>query len=1825
MSATEIISELQDAGVQLWEEGGQVRFRAPKGVMTASRIDTLRGDKQAVLDQLRSQAGLVAVVPEPQARYEPFPLTDVQAAYLLGRGPAFPYGGVGCHGYGELVLPALDPGRLEKAWQVVIDRHDMLRAVIDHTGSQRVLPAVPPYRIRVSDLSAAGPAQVAARTLEVRAEMDHRVYQAGEWPLFDLRATLTGDHVLLHMSVDFLICDFISIELMLTELGQLCRDPELTLPPLDITFRDYLLAERKLRESGRYDRDRDYWQGRLDELPSAPDLPVTSAATDAPPRFHRWQVELAPADWANLRRLAGQHGISGSGVVLAAFAEVIGRWSRNKRFTLNLTLLNRLPLHPQVGSLIGDFSSVNPLAVEQNPDVPFAERARALQAQLWQDLDHRLYSGVEVIREISRRRGPGAALMPVVFTSAIGLDGSGTESATASTAAFTRLVHGISQTPQVWIDCQNIERGGGLASNWDVREAVFPDGLVDDMFAAFTDLLQRLACAAGTWESACPVPLPESQRDRRQRVNATAEPLPDALLHEGFLARALRAPDRLAVISGAQSLSYGELLARCGSVLRALRLAGSQPHDIVAIVMEKGWEQVVAALGTLAAGAAYLPIDVDQPDARRARMLTMAGVRVVLTQSHIARSLNWPDGICVVPVDTLPAVPADRELPPSGVAPDDLAYVIYTSGSTGVPKGVMISHRSALNTIADINHRFGVAPDDVVLGLSSLGFDLSVYDIFGTLAAGGCLVLPDSGRRADPSHWAQLVAAHEVTVWNSVPALLQMLHDHLLTSSSALPSLRLAMLSGDWIPVALPGQIRPILPRLRLVSLGGATEAAIWSIYHPIEDVPAASRSIPYGKPLANQAFHVLDGTMQPCPDWVTGELYISGAGLALGYLHDEHLTATRFIRHPATGERLYRTGDLGRYLPYGSIEFLGREDSQIKIRGHRIELAEIEAALDTFPAVARGAAIAVGESPLQRRVVAFAESSRQPEPARDKGAAAALTAAASAAGEDVLAGVEEGAYSAYTRGLDEVALTAMITALRQCGLFGEPASAHSLTEILAAGAIAPRHHRLVRRWLIALQQNGLLAKDQAGRYQLSRPVGESALADGWHRVDELLPAGGAEAELVRYFQASTDHLAALLHGTQDPVRLLFPEGKLETSANLYEDALFNRWANRAAAAAVRHIAEHRPGRAPLRILEIGAGGGGTTASVVAALSGCAVDYMFTDLSQFFLNQARERFRDYSWMRYGVLDMDECYLQQGFAPNSFDVIVAGDMLHATRHVPNALRRISELLAPGGWLVLLEMTRDHYQIMTSLELLVRLDETTAEFEDERRDRDQTFLSPEQWLRLLPEAGGATRLCLPEARSGDGLMAQLGMRVLAAQFKTDREQIDLGELTSHLAGLLPDYMLPASVYQLDSLPLSVNSKIDRRALTEWIPKRPAQAQLTSVSKEPKDELEATLTAIWADLLHIGTIDREQSFFALGGDSLLAAQLAGRLLDEVPEAKPLFFDEVLRQLLEEPTVAALAARLRVAQPDAAESPSVAAQPATAAQAGAPNVMHLHSDGAAPVWALIPGAGAPASEYRELAAGLGLGTVIGLEDPSVVRYPDMDPAALRERVAAGYARLLAEHRRLRLVGCGLGGVLAVETARQLAENGVDIEQLVVISSHPAHYQIEDELLIEYLYARSAGADTGRLGFPPDAALAHALLTIHAETGSGVPDGALAGVRGSAALDEVAACWKRMAVLPGRERIAVATGYQQFRQSLRVAGSDRVAEYAGDITVLRPAQQAVLWPQRHTETRSFWERLCLGELRVADIPGDCFSCLSPGNLAGVAAVIASLPSGTGL
>jgi amino acid adenylation domain-containing protein len=917
---------------------------------------------------------LPTIVPDHANQDLPFPMTEVQQAYWLGRNEVFEFGNVTTHSYDELETSHIDLARFQRAWNQVVARHPMLRAEILPEGTQRILPQVPEYVIRELDLRGLPDDAVQAGIEDVRTEMSHQMLDVYRWPVFDVRVTrLSDDKTRLHFSTDALMFDVWSFIIIIEELVKFYLDEAVALPPLELSFRDYVLAEQSLHGSERYRRALAYWRNRIPTLAPPPDLPMAmDPSMLKKPHFTRLHAELDPESWGRLKLKAVRAGITTTGLMLAAYAEVLAAYSRDPAFSLNITFLNRQPIHPQVHEIVGEFTSLTMLGVDQTRANTFAERARLIQGDLWNDLEHHNVSGIQILRELTREQGGATrAKMPVVFTSAFVVP---IPKRKESFPAVPVYRDGITQTSQVWLDCGVWEDNHVLLCNWDVALEIYPKGLMEEMFDAYWRLVRRLANDDAAWHSTespmAPARPPTPTTDMLPTL-----PLSDETLDSLFLRSMGKTPCAPAIIAGDRHLSYEDLGEHAAWVAQAIA-DHSTKGELVAVLMDKGWEQVAAVLGIVTTGAAYLPIDPALPDERIAAILTDGKVRCVVTTpnwrerfalaSGPASKYAWVvlDASCQAPVSGLYAL--------DGPSPGDIAYVIFTSGSTGRPKGVTIDHRGAVNTVLDVNDRYAVDAQDRVLAVSSLSFDLSVYDIFGLLAAGGTIVIPEHSRRLDPTHWLQLVRQHGVTLWNSVPALCGLLVDHCEQADTTLPSLRRILLSGDWIAVTLPGRLRASCPHAAVTSMGGATEASVWSVLYDIDEVDPQWRSIPYGKAMRNQTIDVLNSNLDPCPDWVVGPIYIGGTGVALGYWCDEVKTLASFVRHPRSGERLYRTGDLGRRLPDGNIEFLGRNDSQVKVQGHRIELGEIETVLAQHPMVRETVAVARGAQRGENRLAAF-------------------------------------------------------------------------------------------------------------------------------------------------------------------------------------------------------------------------------------------------------------------------------------------------------------------------------------------------------------------------------------------------------------------------------------------------------------------------------------------------------------------------------------------------------------------------------------------------------------------------------------------------------------------------------------------------------------------------------------------------------------------------------------------------------------------------------------------------------------------------------------
>ena len=1816
MNVTELITDLQQRGVHLWVDGDQLRFRAPRGVLTAERREQLAAHKPAVIEHLARDHAAIRVSADPAAAHEPFPLTQVQSSYLVGRNRAYDFGGVACTSYLEVAYADVEPRRLEQAWNELVRRHDMLRATVHGDGYQQVSATVPPYRIPVTDVRGLDGAEADAARDRQRDDMLGQTTTTEEWPLFDLRITRTDAGCVVHVLVELLVLDAASVQRLLEELGELVEGRPSRGSAPQIAFRDYVLGLQRLRNGSRYYRDREYWLSRLDDLPAAPELPSDSAdgrsGAGVTAGFDRLHHRLTAPELADLARNAAVHGLTVSGVILTAYAEVVGRWSRHRRFTLNLPVFNRLPVHPDIDAVLGDFTSVTLLGVNLDEQDSFVNRARGISAQLFTDLDHRLFDGVEVLGELTRRAGK-PVLMPVVYTSTLGAadtagrpgrDGAGPD------ADRGRILRGMTRTPQVWLDCQVVTDAGELLLAWDVRRGVLPGDTAADAFAAFADLVTRLARNPDTWAEQYPVPLPAAQRTRRDTYDDTAAPREPRLIHRRILDRATTDPDAPAVIHRDRTVAFAELARLATASAAALRDAGVNRGDRVGILMEKGPEQVVAPLAALMAGAAYVPVEVTQPPARRERVIDSAGIEVVLTQSWLRDAGELPSTVRAVLVDQMSG--ADAE--PDGMDqtnPGTPAYVMYTSGSTGEPKGVVITHRAAANTIDDIDERFAIGPGDRVLGVASLGFDLSVWDIFGVLAAGGALVLPEQRRAADPSHWAELIDRHSITLWNSVPGQLQMLQDVLdTTPAHSAMSLRLALLSGDWIPLDLPDRARAHHADLTVVSLGGATEAAIWSIHYPIGHVDPRWHSIPYGMPLSNQTVHVLNDALQDCPEHVTGELYIGGLGLAEGYLRQEQLTAERFIRHPCTGARLYRTGDLGRFHPDSRIEFLGREDTQVKIRGHRVELGEIESALRRHPAVADAAAVLDDRGP-GTRLIGFAELAVNPaadraasgDPVADKVLAAADDAAAA-----VRSAIDGESFVALMQAVDEMSMLSIAARLRADGLFDGPDLFHDITEIAASAGVSDRQHGLLTRWMSALAHAGAVVEDpETGRYRDLIPADPVAVREAWRRIDELDEIVGYGSDTLAYIRTCSSRLDELLRGELDVRDLLFPAGQPGAAHAVYRTNLVARSVHRVVIDTVRAVAEQTAHR--LRLLEVGGGIAGTSTELIPELAEFEPDYHFTDVSEFFLGEARRTFADYPWVRYGRFDINADADAQGLRPNSVDVILCANVLHNSRNADEVLARLRDLLAPGGWLVFIEPTRQHnYALLVSMEFEFFSD--LADFTDVRAGAGQAFFTRGQWLRLLDDAGADRVRVLP---AEDDPLATSGQGVFIARFKGERRAVTDKQLTEHVATMLPDHMVPDEIRLLDALPRSANGKLNRSALAARAP-APAATSVDEPHVPPANKLERRIAELWEEMLGVPRVGRDQTFYSLGGDSLLLSQMIGRLREREPEATAVEWQEMLRHMLRTPTVAGLAAQLEPAEAGTAQ----ADRPGSVLSLGG------HPDHESGTWVLVHDGTGTVQPYQALLPHLRSahpGALIGLQVSDSRRYLALPAETVITRQAADYAaELLALGRRFRIVGYSIGGLLGAEIARTLAEAGAIVDELTVISSYqpPA---VHDELLVDYIFARAVGADPIAAGFPSDTeTLDAAIRSILDRTPDRIPAGALTGLDGS--LAPLAAKLRELAAIPRSDRLAALRDasasrgrsltefrdtFDIFAQSLRAVGAYRPEPYFGPVRLLRTIESSALLDTRE-EVGKYWSRICLGTLVTDDIPGDHFNCMAATN-----------------
>jgi len=1257
---------------------------------------------------------------------------------------------------GPLDLPALD-----RAVARLVARHESLRTrfiVENGMPMQEILPQLD-LPLPISDWSALDEAEQQSRIEAARAEEGQHRFDLAHGPLLRLRLLRLGaeSHILLrtchHIISDGWSAGVINRELTALYAAFAAGDDD-PLPPLPVHYADFTAWQNDWLESGALDRGLSWWRSALADRPDRLALP-----TDRPrPPVQTYQAEvvrgrLDAETTEAARTLAHQHGATLFQVMLAAFALVLSRDARQNDLVIGTVVANRQ--ETQLEGLIGFFVNALALRLRIAPEADFAALVRQARDYTLAAYQHQDVPFEKLVEDLAPDR---SLAHPPIFQVAFTLLNTDFEPQTLAGLEISALPGGPRRV-RFDLEAHAIEQQDGIELIWLYNRDLFEAARIEAMLGRFLAVL-----AAGVRAPATPLPLLAQPAAAQRRQLALAfnpprhpDPFTPLAALQSEIAR--HHPDQPAVIFGSVVLSHAELEARSSRLAHWLLSQGAGPEQVVGIALPRGLDLTVAVLAVLQAGAAWLPLDPDLPEARRAAMIEDARPLLVLTPALLA-DLDW---------SALPETP-----PPLVPAPAHPAYVLFTSGSTGRPKGVVIPQAALLNRILWMQRAWPIGPGERVMQKTPFGFDVSVWEFVWPLITGAAQVMAPPGLHRDPDALASAIQAQEVTIVHFVPSMLAAFLES--PAAAGCTSLRRVLASGEALTAPQVARFRTIFPGVALHNLYGPTEAAIdvtaWRC--GLADTHTAP---PIGRPIDNLRLYVLDPVLTPLSPGLPGELWIAGAGLARGYSRQPGLTAERFLADPfgPPGERMYRTGDLGMWRADGSLDYLGRVDQQVKIRGVRIEPGEIEAALSSHLAVAE-AAVVVRSGPD---------------------------------GAPMLA--------AY--------------------LVPDP-------------VIAPELHRLAE-----LDAWGDLPADGLG----------------------LLPNGMV---VCRQNAAETDFL----------YRELFEEGAyLDVAAALPEDAcLFDVGANIGlftlqAARLVpnarifafepipavfeslrRNVAIHCP---QARIFNCALGAARGEASFTWYPGNSILSGRYADAGEEAAVVAAS-------LRHHALASDD--------DESLRAVI-DQRLHG-QTVVCPIRTLSEIIAAEQItrldLLKIDVEKAEQDVLDGLnaEDWPKVQRIVVEV----HDRDGRL---DQICTLLHQHGFQVRVSQDSDLVGTAISSVEGWRdgvgtgtrpVVSIPSWPGPESLRAA-LRQHLAGRVPDYMIPPSMTLLPALPLSANGKLDRAALPA--PDRPSQCY-----SPPRTPQEVAVCTIVADLLGLERVGRDESFFALGGHSLLATRLVSRLRDRL-----------------------------------------------------------------------------------------------------------------------------------------------------------------------------------------------------------------------------------------------------------------------------------------------------------------------------------------------------
>ena len=879
---------------------------------------------------------------------------------------------------------SLDKEALKKTFQSLIARHEILRTVFkedkDGNPRQKVLSSAEyAFTLRETDLRDSADQEKQLKQQLVNLDISGS-FDLSEGPLLRCHLIqLDENKYVLVMVQHHIISDGWSMDIFRRDLCSLYngfvlgKDPKL--PILGIQYKDYAAWHTKQLETDNILPHKEYWLKQFkDEIPVL-ELPADKER----PNIKSYNgcgltVTIDNNILSGLNKIAKANGGTLFMSLLSCVNTLLHRYTSQEDIVIGSPIAGRE--HPDLEDQIGFYINTLALRTRFDGTGSFEDLFHHIKEVTLNAYEHQLYPYDELVDALklprNMNRNPLFDVMVVLQNSMEhdteftlnGLQAQNYETGDYRIAKFD-------------INFMFSETKSGLNLFLEYNTDIYSSGQMEYMLTHLENIIASIIQDPKQRLSDINFLTSKEKRSLLYDFNDTLVDYPSKKnITDLFEEQVLKTPDTIALRQHELTMSYRELNERSNQLARYLISQGVKKQDNIGLLASRGFDMIIGMYAIMKAGGAYVPIDPDYPLERQEYILKNSAAVKVISDGNYPLEQFLTEGQ-FIKMNTLDLNGYENNNLGLAIDSKQLAYTIYTSGSTGRPKGVMIEHHSAVNLILWVNTEFQMGPNDRVLFITSMCFDLSVYDIFGLLAAGGSVVIVEQHELMDVPKLKDMLLKYEITYWDSVPSTMDYLVRELESADNGYlqKSLRVVFMSGDWIPVDLPTRIKKYFPETRVISLGGATEGTVWSNFFPVEKVESNWKSIPYGRPMNNNFFYILDKQLNPVPRGVVGELYIGGVGVARGYANDKEKTDYAFVNDPfnsKAGGRMYRTGDLGRMLPSMNMEFIGRKDDQVKIRGYRIELGEIETVIRQCEFVSQAIVLARADKEGKKRLVSY-------------------------------------------------------------------------------------------------------------------------------------------------------------------------------------------------------------------------------------------------------------------------------------------------------------------------------------------------------------------------------------------------------------------------------------------------------------------------------------------------------------------------------------------------------------------------------------------------------------------------------------------------------------------------------------------------------------------------------------------------------------------------------------------------------------------------------------------------------------------------------------